>query len=121
MKVFSILNKCRPDLQLVLAGQGPFLAAYKKLAEQLSIKESVMFYPFLNRREIVTLLSQCEMAVFPSFYEPFGLAAQESMEQGVLTAVSQSGGFVTLPFMTKLQLLLIFRKNGKRPIGFTTY
>ncbi|MDP4526084.1 glycosyltransferase family 4 protein [Bacillus halotolerans] len=93
LKVFSILNKCRPDLQLVLAGQGPFLAAYKKLAEQLSIKESVMFYPFLNRREIVTLLSQCEMAVFPSFYEPFGLAAQESMEQGVLTAVSQSGGF----------------------------
>ena len=73
-----------------------------------------MFLPFLNRKDIRTLLSHCEMAVFPSSYEPFGLAAQESMEQGVLTVVSQSGGFcdyavhdktaVIVDFLIKLQI-----------------
>lgn len=93
LKVFAILRRRQPDLHLVLAGEGPSLSSYEKLAASLNLKERVIFLPFLHRRDIRAFLSQCEMAVFPSFYEPFGLAAQESMEQGVLTAVSQSGGF----------------------------
>lgn len=89
-----------------------------------------MFLPFLNRKDIRTLLSQCEMAVFPSSYEPFGLAAQESMEQGVLTVVSQSGGFCDYAVHDKTaiiadftlvqeaaDLLDSFLKDGKKPAG----
>ncbi len=80
-----------------------------------------MFLPFLHKRDIRAFLSHCEMAVFPSFYEPFGLAAQESMEQGVLTAVSPSGGFVTMRFMTKRQSPLILRVQRKRLFCWTGY
>ncbi|ADV93236.1 glycosyltransferase family 4 protein [Bacillus subtilis] len=108
LKVFAILKQRQPDLYLVLAGEGPSLSCYEKLAAAYNLKDRVMFLPFLNRKDIRTLLSQCEMAVFPSSYEPFGLAAQESMEQGVLTVVSQSGGFCDYAVHDKTAIIANF-------------
>lgn len=119
--MFAILKQRQPDLYLVLAGEGPSLSCYEKLAAAYNLKDRVMFLPFLNRKDIRTLLSHCEMAVFPSSYEPFGLAAQESMEQGVLTVVSQSGGFVIMRFMTKRQSSLILRSYRKLLICWTVF
>ncbi|MDM5302486.1 glycosyltransferase family 4 protein [Bacillus subtilis] len=110
LKVFAILRRRQPDLHLVLAGEGPSLSSYEKLAAALNLKERVMYLPFLHRRDIRTFLSHCEMAVFPSFYEPFGLAAQESMEQGVLTAVSQSGGFCDFALHDKTAFTVDFTR-----------
>ncbi|MCY8128897.1 glycosyltransferase family 4 protein [Bacillus spizizenii] len=108
LKVFAILRQRQPDLHLVMAGEGPSVSSYEKLAAALNLKEHVMFLPFLHRRDLRAFLSRCEMAVFPSFYEPFGLAAQESMEQGVLTAVSQSGGFCDYAFHDKTAIAVDF-------------
>ncbi|WP_270580903.1 glycosyltransferase family 4 protein [Bacillus subtilis] len=108
LKVFAILKQHQPDLYLVLAGEGPSLSCYEKLAASYNLKDRVMFLPFLNRKDIRTLLSHCEMAVFPSSYEPFGLAAQESMEQGVLTVVSQSGGFCDYAVHDKTAVIVDF-------------
>lgn len=110
LKVFAILRQRQPDLHLVLAGEGPSLSSYEKLAEALNLKERVMFLPFLHKRDIRAFLSHCEMAVFPSFYEPFGLAAQESMEQGVLTAVSPSGGFCDYAVHDKTAITVDFTR-----------
>lgn len=111
LKVFAVLRQRQPDLHLVLAGEGPSLSSYEKLSAALNLKECVIFLPFLHRRDIRALLSQCEMSVFPSFYEPFGLAAQESMEQGVLTAVSQSGGFCDYAVHDKTAITVDFTRE----------
>ncbi|MDR4435721.1 glycosyltransferase family 4 protein [Bacillus tequilensis] len=111
LKVFAVLRRRQPDLHLVLAGEGPSLSSYEKLSAALNLKERVIFLPFLHRRDIRALLSQCEMSVFPSFYEPFGLAAQESMEQGVLTAVSQSGGFCDYAVHDKTAITVDFTRE----------
>ncbi|MFP7230773.1 glycosyltransferase family 4 protein [Bacillus subtilis] len=111
LKVFAILRQHQPDLYLVLAGEGPFLASYEKLAASLNLKKHVMFLPFLARRDIGSFLSHCELAVFPSFYEPFGLAVQESMEQGALTAVSPSGGFCDYAVHDKTAITLDFTRT----------
>ncbi|MEC1548373.1 glycosyltransferase family 4 protein [Bacillus rugosus] len=110
LKVFAILRQRQPDLHLVLAGEGPSLSSYEKLAAELNVEDRVMFLPFMHRRDIRAFLSRCEMAVFPSFYEPFGLAAQESMEQGVLTAVSQSGGFCDYAVHDKTAIAIEFTR-----------
>ncbi|MCO6752720.1 glycosyltransferase, partial [Streptomyces sp. IpFD-1.1] len=50
LKVFAILKQRQPDLYLVLAGEGPSLSCYEKLAAAYNLKDRVMFLPFLNRK-----------------------------------------------------------------------
>ncbi|MCY8317745.1 glycosyltransferase family 4 protein [Bacillus vallismortis] len=111
LKVFALLRRRQPDLHLVLAGEGPSRSSCEKLASALNLAERVLFLPVLHRRDIRAFLSHCEMAVFPSVYEPFGLAAQESMEQGVLTAVSPSGGFCDFALHGKTAYTIDFTRT----------
>ncbi|XBO85479.1 glycosyltransferase [Bacillus licheniformis] len=91
LHVFQQLRKRRPDLELVIAGEGPLQSGIETKARELGIKESVTILPFLCEEEIVNWLGFCEMAVFPSSYEPFGIAAQESMAAGAAVAVGNKG------------------------------
>ncbi|MEC1448500.1 glycosyltransferase family 4 protein [Bacillus haynesii] len=93
LHVFQQLRKRRPDLELVIAGEGPLQSGIETKARELGIKESVTILPFLCEEEIVSWLGFCEMAVFPSSYEPFGIAAQESMAAGAAVAVGNKGGW----------------------------
>ncbi|WP_343310707.1 glycosyltransferase family 4 protein [Bacillus atrophaeus] len=111
IQVFSLLKKRHPGLKLVLAGEGPSLASYTKQAETLGLKQSVVFLPFLSQAEKQGWLSRCELAVFPSLYEPFGLAAQESMERGVPTVVSNKGGWLDYAHHNKTAFVADFTQE----------
>jgi len=93
LHAFQQLRKRRPDLELVIAGEGPLQSGIEAKARELGIKESVTVLPFLCEEERESWLAFCEMAVFPSYYEPFGIAAQESMAAGAAVAVGINGGW----------------------------
>lgn len=91
LHAFQQLRKRQPDLELVIAGEGPLQSGIETKARELGIKESVTILPFLCEEERESWLAFCEMAVFPSCYEPFGIAAQDSMAAGVAVAVGTNG------------------------------
>ncbi|MCQ5455989.1 Glycogen synthase [Bacillus paralicheniformis] len=93
LHAFQQLRKRQPDLELVIAGEGPLQSGIETKARELGIKESVTILPFLCEEERESWLAFCEMAVFPSCYEPFGIAAQESMAAGAAVAVGNNGGW----------------------------
>lgn len=81
-----------PEIHFVIAGDGPHRNEYEKIAKRLNVQKSVTFLGFINEESIHILLNQCMMNIIPSFYEPFGIVALESMAAKRLTIASNTGG-----------------------------
>lgn len=80
---FEILRKTNPDLMLVLAGK--FDANYHRLealASQKRMADAVVFPGHVSEGELRWLYQNCEVYVFPSLSEGFGLPGLEAMIHG---------------------------------------
>ncbi len=86
-----ILNSY-PEAKFVFAGTGPALEDLQVLADRLQIKEKVVFLGYITDEERNMFLGKAKIAVFPSLYEPFGIAALEAMASGTPVVVSDVGG-----------------------------
>ena len=75
------------DVELVVAGQGTQHDRYVAEAH-----DRVRFVGHLPRSGLASLLASAEVAVVPSLYEPFGLAALEAMAAGTPVVASAVGG-----------------------------
>ena len=65
-----------PLAHLLLAGDGPRMAVYQKLARQLGVGERAHFLGW--RTDRAALLATADVCVLPSRYEPFGTVIAES-------------------------------------------
>jgi len=65
-----------PGVHLLLAGDGPRLAVYRKLAVQLGVDQRAHFLGW--RTDRAALLATADICVLPSRYEPFGTVIAES-------------------------------------------
>ncbi|WP_235714598.1 glycosyltransferase family 4 protein [Neobacillus dielmonensis] len=88
----SIAKQRNLNYYFIVAGKGPMLANYQKQIEKMGLTEYVNFIGFVTDEQRSVLISGCEMAVFPSLYEPFGIVALETMVFGKPTIVSNTGG-----------------------------
>jgi len=74
----------RPDLILVVAGEGPALPALKRRAEALGIASQVRFVGYLDRvSELPDSYAAADVFVFASRTETQGLVLLEAMASGV--------------------------------------
>lgn len=73
----------RPDLHLLLAGQGPARGELERLAAGLGVAERVRFLGELLPSRIGDFLAALDAFVFPSASETFGLAGLEAAVAGV--------------------------------------
>lgn len=82
---FSILlPKLKKDMKLVIAGnKGKSYEIYKKRTQALHIEDKVIFPGFISMDHIPYMYNACELFVYPSFYEGFGLPPIEAMACGV--------------------------------------
>lgn len=80
------------DFYFVIAGKGPMLETYQRAAGEQNLENYVAFIGYITDEQKFALISGCELAVFPSLYEPFGIVVLETMVRGKPTIVSNTGG-----------------------------
>ena len=82
IRAFAELLRARPQLphHLVLAGKETWFAPrIRKAAESSGVSERIHFTGFVSDADLLQLYNACELFVFPSFYEGFGLPLLEAM------------------------------------------
>src|SRR5664279_554872 len=93
IRAFARLVKAYPQLKhrLVLAGQETWFARrVRETARDSGVADRIQFTGFVSDGELVHLYNACDVFVFPSFYEGFGLPAVEAMACGRAVACSST-------------------------------
>lgn len=94
---FEQLIRERPDLphHLVLTGQNSWFAErIHEAARKSAVTSRIHFTGFVRDEELLALYGGCELFVFPSFYEGFGLPIIEAMACGRAVACSNRSATV---------------------------
>ena len=78
-----------PDLEFVLAGEGPLR---KQLAKEAESLPNVRMTGWLEREELLEEMDRCNVLLLPSYHETFGTVALEAMARGRPALVSEKAG-----------------------------
>lgn len=92
LEAFPGILAAVPEAKLVIVGKGGEKAALEEKARQLGISHKVYFTGYLADQDLLCLYKFADVAVFPSFYEPFGIVALEAMASGTPVIISDTGG-----------------------------
>jgi glycosyltransferase involved in cell wall biosynthesis len=86
LSAFAVLRSQFPELKLVLYGRAAVTADREKRfhsqLRRLFIENGVVLTGFVSDQQLAALFSRCELFVFPSVYEGFGLPVLEAMACG---------------------------------------
>src|SRR5215471_3574401 len=85
IKAFAKLVRAYPQLKhnLVLAGKETWFAdQVRRAARESGVADRIQFFGFVSDEDLLQLYNACDLFVFPSFYEGFGLPALEAMACG---------------------------------------
>ena len=77
-------------VRLLLAGTGPFEAAYRAEVQSLGCGDAVAFLGF--RKDLPDLMASADLFVLPSVAEAFGLVLAEALYLGTPVVASRVGG-----------------------------
>jgi len=87
----QVLQKV-PNAKLVIVGLGEMREYLEKLVQNLKLQDVVDFrFEFIPEEERIAHYAACDVAVFPSLYEPFGIVALEAMSMEKPVVVGASG------------------------------
>ena len=91
MAMPHVLHKV-PNAKLVIVGLGDMQEHLKSMVKGLKLEDSVKFrFEFVPEEERIAHYAACDIAVFPSLYEPFGIVALEAMSMEKPVVVGASG------------------------------
>ncbi|MCK9430315.1 MAG: glycosyltransferase family 4 protein [Candidatus Omnitrophica bacterium] len=93
-KAMPNVLKSFPSVKLLVVGEGKMKGVLIKEADDLAIKDSVLFLAQVGGTENV--LAGLDVFVMPSLQEGLGLALMEAMAQGLAVVGSAVGGIKTL-------------------------
>lgn len=93
LKMTKLLVEKRPDILLVVTGEGPAEASLHKLAKTLDIEKNVQFIGYLDRiKELNACYESADIFVFASKSETQGLVILEAMAQSTpVVAIAELG------------------------------
>jgi glycosyltransferase involved in cell wall biosynthesis len=81
-----------PNAKLVIVGLGEMREQIEKTVQSLKLQDYVKFrFEFMPEEERIAHYAACDVAVFPSLYEPFGIVAIEAMSMEKPVVVGASG------------------------------
>lgn len=92
LKAFKQVLQKRPDCTLKLIGDGPIKEIGKCQAQDNGIEKSVTFLGALPWTQVHQAFQSAKYSLVPSFNEPFGYVALESIMYGAIPIVSNVGG-----------------------------
>jgi len=85
IQAFARLVRAYPQIKhkLALAGKDTWFAGrVREAARQSGVADRIHFFGFVSDDDLLRLYNACDLFVFPSFYEGFGLPALEAMACG---------------------------------------
>lgn len=85
-----------PRSRFVIAGKGPEKERLEHKARELGVDERVSFIGFIDDPTRNSLYRVADAAVFPSYYEPFGIVALEAMAAQTPLIATDIGGFAEI-------------------------
>lgn len=86
-----VLHKI-PNAKLVVVGLGEMRDYLEKMVQNLNLQDVVKFcFEFVPEEERIAHYAACDVSVFPSVYEPFGIVALEAMSMEKPVVVGASG------------------------------
>jgi glycosyltransferase involved in cell wall biosynthesis len=88
-EVYRRLAKTRDDVNLIVAGNGPYLSEMK---EELENYPRVHFTGALSRDKLPGVYNGADVFLFPSVTDTFGMVILESLSCGLPALVSNHGG-----------------------------
>lgn len=81
-----------PDAKLVILGQGDQEGTIDEYVESNDLQDNVITrYEFVSEEERLRYYAACDLTVFPSRYEPFGIVCTEAMSMGKPVVVGATG------------------------------
>jgi glycosyltransferase involved in cell wall biosynthesis len=81
-----------PKARLVIVGVGDLQEYLVNLVRTMRLDDYVRFrFNFISEEERILHYAACDVAVFPSFYEPFGIVALEAMSMERPVVVGATG------------------------------
>lgn len=92
LRAFAIVSRQRPDLSLVLVGDGPLFREHVDAANALGIGARVVFAGGVAHDEVSAFFAGCMMFVLPSRDEPFGIVVLEAASHAKAVVCTNVGG-----------------------------
>jgi glycogen synthase len=92
LHAYAQLASDDPDLDLVVAGDGPQHQPLVGLASELGISDRVVFPGCTDRPATAAYFRHCRFFVLPSLHEPFGIVNLEAMAAGKAVIATRTGG-----------------------------
>ncbi len=86
------IRRTHPGTTLTVAGDGTQLEWLLALARKHTVIRAIDFVGRVDHEQLVALLHDCDAAVLPSHYEPFGIVALEAAATGAPLVTSNVGG-----------------------------
>ncbi len=96
LQAYKLLEERDPDVQLIVAGDGPDREKLENMAEDLEIS-NITFLGYISEEEKVKLLTEADLFCAPSLYgESFGIVLLEAMATGVVTVAGANPGYASV-------------------------
>jgi glycogen(starch) synthase len=87
----NVLEKV-PNAKLVIVGLGDMRDYLERLVHNLNLQDAVKFrFEFIPEEERIAHYATCDVAVYPSLYEPFGIVTLEAMSMEKPVVVGAAG------------------------------
>ncbi len=96
LQAYKLLEERGPDVQLIIAGDGPDREKLEAMADELNIS-NITFLGYISEEEKVNLLTEADLFCAPSLYgESFGIVLLEAMATGVVTVAGSNPGYASV-------------------------
>jgi glycosyltransferase involved in cell wall biosynthesis len=90
VRAFHLFSKNRPDVRLLLVGEGPERGTIEQMIDEHALQDKVILVG--RREDVPALLSAMNVFVLPSFREGLSNTILEAMCAGLPTIASNVGG-----------------------------
>jgi phosphatidylinositol alpha-mannosyltransferase len=96
LNAYALLAEKQPDVELIIAGDGPDREKLEALASELELG-NVTFLGYVSNEEKLRLLQECDLFCSPALYgESFGIVLLEAMASGAVTVAGNNPGYAAV-------------------------
>lgn len=94
---FKLLTDVDPDVNLIIASDGPDRPKLEMLVSDLGLNDKVDFLGFISEKEKIHYLRTADLYCSPALYgESFGIVLLEAMATGTVTVAGDNPGYASV-------------------------